>query len=134
MAEESRSRQETGTATASAERHKTRLRDLRMLRHESQQQVATALGVPLSTYGAWERGKRELRAENIKVLARYFKVTPNEILDFGEVAVKIPHLDSELERFIAVYMAADPQMRNIAMAVLTTGAKKRHPSSRSHKK
>lgn len=110
-------------------RHATRLFDLRILNHETQRDVASAIGVAAPTYGAWERGDRELRAEPMMALARHFHVTPNEILDFGEVALEIPRLDSKLERLIQLYREADPKMRTVAVEALEYGGKSRRPHS-----
>lgn len=108
-------------------RYRTRLFDLRFLSRESQREVAAAIGVAAPTYGAWERGERELKASNLVALARHFHVSPNEILDFGEMAVEIPHMDSRLEAFIQLYRAADPTSQNMAQEILEYGSKSRRP-------
>lgn len=108
-------------------RHVTRLFDLRVLNHESQREVAAAVGVAAPTYGAWERGERELRAEHLIALARHFHVSPNEILDFGERAIEIPRLDSKLETLIQLYRQASPEMRHVAVEALEYGQKARRP-------
>lgn len=108
-------------------RHRTRLFDLRFLSNESQREVAAAIGVAAPTYGAWERGERELKASNLVALARHFHVSPNEILDFGEIALEIPHMDSRLETFIQLYRAADPTSQNMAQEILEYGSKSRRP-------
>lgn len=108
-------------------KHVTRLFDLRILNHESQRQVAAAVGVAAPTYGAWERGDRELRAEYVVALARHFHVSPNEILDFGERAIEIPRLDSKLETLIQLYRQASPQMQHMAVEALEYGQKARRP-------
>lgn len=102
----------------------TRLRDLRIGNHETQLQVALALNVPLSTYGAWERGNRELRAENIKRLADHFNVSPNEILDVGEVATRIPRVDSRYERFLYLFKRLMPAQQDAVVTLMESSAKR----------
>lgn len=115
------------TKKSPAHKHVTRLFDLRILNHESQREVAAAVGVAAPTYGAWERGDRELRAEHLVALARHFHVSPNEILDFGERAIEIPHLDSKLETLIQLFTQASPEMQHVAVEALTYGQKVRRP-------
>lgn len=105
----------------------TRLYDLRTIRNETQKQVAADVGVATPTYSSWERGERELKAEHIKALARHFRVSPNEILDYGEVAENIPHIDSDLERLIKLYRRAAPNSRQLAEGALELGSKARRP-------
>lgn len=114
-------------AEASRPRFSTRLYDLRTIRQETQRQVAADVGVATPTYSSWERGERELKAEHIKALARHFRVSPNEILDYGEVAEEIPRLDSDLERFIKLWRRAEPSSRQLAEGALQLGAKARRP-------
>lgn len=112
----------------SGRRFDTRLRYLRVLRHETQQQVAADVGVAPATYSSWERGERELKAEHIKALSRHFRVSPSVILNYGE-DVDTAETLSELERLIQLYRGASPRSRNIARDVLEMGSKA-HPPRR----
>lgn len=109
------------------ERYATRLFDLRILSDESQREVAAAVGVAGPTYGAWERGDRDIKAEKLVALARHFHVTPNEILDFGETALQIPRLDPRREELLKRFDNADPKSQNMAFEILEYGSKARRP-------
>ncbi|WP_227275893.1 helix-turn-helix domain-containing protein [Vagococcus fluvialis] len=54
---------------------------LREKRGLSQSQLADELSVATSTVGMWETGKRALKDETIKVLADYFNVSADYLLD-----------------------------------------------------
>lgn len=55
------------------------LKSLRETRGLSQEDVASALGVRLGTYGSWERGTHAPRREALDRIVEYFKVPPAAI-------------------------------------------------------
>ena len=58
----------------------TQLRRWRLRQGLPLKQVATEIGVALSTFSAWESGARFPSAENLDVLAGYMKVNVCELL------------------------------------------------------
>lgn len=57
---------------------------LREKRGLSQPQLAKALNVATSTVGMWETGKRGLKDETIKLIADYFNVSADYLLDIED--------------------------------------------------
>lgn len=56
------------------------LRDLRLEKGLTQEQLANALHFSLSTISKWENGKKLPGYESIKILAKFFNVSGDEIL------------------------------------------------------
>ena len=55
------------------------LKELRAGKEVTQQEVATAIGVSLPTYGAWEKDLKNAPMGKVVALAEYFGVTVGEI-------------------------------------------------------
>ena len=60
-----------------------RLRDLREDRDMTQAQVASLLGIDQRVYSNYETGKREIPLRHLIVLADYYHVTVDYLLDRG---------------------------------------------------
>ncbi len=56
------------------------LKSARIKKGMTQEQVASAVGVAVTTYSNWELGKREPNVLKIKALAKVLGVTGNELL------------------------------------------------------
>lgn len=74
---------------------------LREKRGLSQSQLADELSVATSTVGMWETGKRALKDETIKILADYFNVSADYLLDINN------EKDSSKPQTIAAHIDAD---------------------------
>lgn len=57
-----------------------RLRDLRINKELTQQDIANYLYTSAKQYGRYERGERELSVSQLDALADYYKVTADYIL------------------------------------------------------
>lgn len=57
----------------------------RNLNKLSQHQVADVLGVNRTTYSAWESGKNCPDTWNVKLLADYYKIKMEDMLDVSKV-------------------------------------------------
>lgn len=55
------------------------LRELRAAKKVKQKDVATAIGISLPTYGAWEKDLSQAPISKVVKLAEYFGVTVGEI-------------------------------------------------------
>ena len=60
--------------------HYPRLRDLREDAEKTQMEVAAVLGIDQRVYSNYERGKREIPARHLIVLADYYGVSVDYIL------------------------------------------------------
>jgi transcriptional regulator with XRE-family HTH domain len=58
------------------------LKNLRKGKGYTQNDVASLLGVPVSTYANWEQGRRDPRIYDIIMLMDIFEVSPNEFFSF----------------------------------------------------
>src|SRR6186997_1783165 len=56
-----------------------RLREIREAKKLTQDEAARRIGVSELSYGNWERGKQAPTDENLKEIARVFKVDPREL-------------------------------------------------------
>ena len=55
------------------------LKELRARKNETQEQVASAIGVSVQTYNAWEKSISNVAVSKVNALARYFGVKINQI-------------------------------------------------------
>lgn len=60
-----------------------RLKELRLSKKKTQQEIADIVGVTKRTYIYWEQGERQIKPEKAKVLADYFGVTVGYLLGFS---------------------------------------------------
>lgn len=58
-----------------------RLKELRLQKGLTQQQVATAIGKTYQAYSYYENGKRDPDTETLKLLADFFEVTVDYLLE-----------------------------------------------------
>lgn len=56
------------------------IRKLRLRRNLSMRQVASGIGVPLTTYREWEEHGRSIRSDNLLKLANYFGVSVETLI------------------------------------------------------
>lgn len=77
-----------GEAIKSA-KHQTKLRELRKRMGRTQAEVARDLGLNEKTYSGYETGRTEMGAETLKLFARYFSCSVDEIL--GLKRIHHPH-------------------------------------------
>lgn len=75
------------------------LREVRLMRGLTQQEVADALGVAKSTYNMYESGKREPDVVKIRKLAKILNVTGDVLLGLEP----IDPLETEFERLKVRY-------------------------------
>ena len=58
------------------------LKQLRMQKNETQEDIANLTGVHFSTVSSWERNQAEPSYEKLKILASHYKVTTDYLLNF----------------------------------------------------
>lgn len=74
------------------------LKTLRKKHGFTQQEIADHLGIDTTSYGRIERGDRNLSAARLEVLAKFYKVSVNSILDEdNEVDSAIQKQDLSIE-------------------------------------
>ena len=59
---------------------KYNLKQIRESARKKQSEVASDLGISLSTYRSWEQGKRNLNGKKLSMLADYFGVSTDTII------------------------------------------------------
>ena len=57
------------------------LKSIRLSKRMSQNDVATALSIPISTYANWEQGRTEPSTEDILNLIKFFEIEANDLFD-----------------------------------------------------
>ncbi len=55
------------------------LKELRARKNETQEQVATAMGISVQTYNAWEKNISNVAVSKVNALAKYFGVRLTQI-------------------------------------------------------
>jgi transcriptional regulator with XRE-family HTH domain len=79
----------------------TRLKKLRQNKGITQDQLAKETGINRSTLGMYEAGKREPNFETLELLADYFNVDMNTLLDSSHAPASLPPLNQNDERDLA---------------------------------
>lgn len=64
---------------------KEKLKELRQEKRVSQNEVAEALGVAVSTYANWEQGRTEPSIYDIYRLIEIYGIEANELFDINEL-------------------------------------------------
>ena len=85
----------------------TNLRNLRVQRHLTQQQLANDMGMSQSSITAYETGFREPSFEIVRQFAEYFHVPPSMLMPFGEVS------DEEYVQRVTESLHANPKLRTL---------------------
>lgn len=67
-----------------------RLKELRLQKGLTQQQVANAIGKTYQAYSYYENGKRDPDTETLKLLADFFNVSTDYLLEAPQNVEKIP--------------------------------------------
>ncbi|MDE6606028.1 MAG: helix-turn-helix domain-containing protein [Clostridia bacterium] len=62
-------------------RFKENLRAIRLSKNLTQKEVASALSIPIGTYGNWEVGRTEPSIKDIFNLIRLFEIEANDLFD-----------------------------------------------------
>ncbi len=65
-----------------------KLKDIRLKRGKTQQDIADFLELGCNTVSQYETGKRKLTAEIIVKICLFLDTTPNELLDFNNAYAK----------------------------------------------
>lgn len=99
---------------------------LRASRELSQQNVADELGVDISTYSRYEKGKAELKISHAKKLADFYKLSLDEFYNYGEEEYqrkkgKQPQKEGDLvEQGIELYLKKK-RKRSVSLTVELDG-------------
>lgn len=98
---------------------KNNLKQIRESQGLDQADVASDLGISLSTYRSWEQGSRGLNGEKLIMFARYFKVSTDAILgsQYSELGKSMVLTSSE-ERLIAAYRALDDSQKPTVLGMV----------------
>ena len=65
-----------------------KLKELRKERGVTQKELADALNLTRQAIGLWENDQRDPDLFNVKMLARFFDITTDELLDFENVTMR----------------------------------------------
>lgn len=94
--------------------------NLKRLAYHSQKtqvEIANELGVNKATLGAWMNGNRIPKIEKVDMLAEYFGVTRNEIMEpYGLVPVE--RVSAFEHNLIRAYRAASPDRKDSVKLLL----------------
>ena len=63
-----------------------RLHELRIYRHFTQDEIAAHLNISPKTYKFYEQGRRKPSLEILLLLCEFYRITPNELLGYDEMA------------------------------------------------
>lgn len=98
---------------------KNNLKRIRENKGLEQAEVASDLGISLSTYRSWEQGSRGLNGEKLVMFAKYFGVTTDTILgtEFSDLVEEIENTPDE-EELLAAYRGLSREGKSIALAVI----------------
>lgn len=88
-----------------------KLRELRKARNLHQSDIASVLGVTVSTVSAWENEIYEVDFKHLIQLADFFDVTVDELLGRADPTI----LDSDHRDVIQCYDRLTPQQQDIIM-------------------
>lgn len=92
-----------------------RVRSIRKIRGESQQDIADALGVKRETVKFWESGDRHIKENDIIKLAKHFCISADDLLglsDHSQLGTEIRAIE-ETEELIKTLNAAVNRMKHI---------------------
>jgi len=91
---------------------KENLKVLRKKNGITQQEIAEYLGIDTTSYGRLERGERNLSADRLELIAKFYKVSVSDILS-GENAFESTGPKHELENDFLEYLKQENQfLRN----------------------
>ena len=129
-----------------------KLREFRELCECSQQQVADCLNVDRSTYSYYESGRTEPSVDNLKKLARLFRVSMNELLELplpqsslvrdggyaegdhrldGQVGTRIGDLTKEEQRLVMRFrMLTAKQRADLMLSMCVASAEDLEPEDK----
>lgn len=107
--------------------HPNQLEQIRLLTKKSQTDIAAFLGVSNRTVSAWERGTRELGADNIIKLCHFLGCTPNDLLGYDE-ASRLPKLDIYEESIFTFVRGMNHEGKHVIYEI--TGSVSRDPRFR----
>ncbi len=95
-----------------------RLRELRLQRGKTQQELAEILNITSSAYSLYETGKRQLNYESLLILADYFNVSLDYLFGRSEVKKLPVDFTPDDMYFLKQYHALDERGKNTMRALL----------------
>ncbi|MFW7268807.1 helix-turn-helix domain-containing protein [Gluconacetobacter sp. Hr-1-5] len=101
-----------------------RLRTLREHATLGQAEVAAALDVSIPTVSEWESGKKKPSRHRIPALARLFGVSTDYLLSGQELRLPDRDENGEEESLVALYRAADREVKIAVMTLLRAASDK----------
>lgn len=96
----------------------TNLRNLRLQRGLTQQELANDMNISQASVTAYETGVREPSFDIVRRFAEYFRVAPSVLLPFGEVS------DDEFVRRVAEAIRKNPDLKELFSLVKDFGSDK----------
>lgn len=95
---------------------------LRVNKSLSQQNIADELGVDISTYSRYEKGKAELKISHAKKLADLYKISLDELISYGEAQApsKAASKENQVAESIDLYLKRRRQ-KMVALTVELDG-------------
>jgi transcriptional regulator with XRE-family HTH domain len=97
-------------------RFNEKLRALRKEHNMTQDELADKLGISRSAVGMYEQGRREPDFDKLKVLADYFSVSSDVLLESEED--RRARQEERLAAYAAAFQAAEDKMREEEQAVI----------------
>lgn len=93
---------------------------LRVNKNLSQQNIADELGVDISTYSRYEKGKAELKISHAKRLADFYGLTLDQFYSYGEEPAYAKSPSRTVEEGVELYLKKKRQ-RSVALTVELDG-------------
>lgn len=95
-----------------------RLRQLRLERHLSQEEVARQVGITRSAYSHYEINNRHPVYETLIKLAHYFNVSLDYIIGGSGAAHLDPPSETQEHRILELFKSMDQEQRQLSIGLL----------------
>ncbi len=97
---------------------KNRLRQLRYMQGETQQNIADKLSISRSTYSAYETEKHELTLESLVMLANYYDVSLDYIIYRSDIPKCNMQLSKEQLHLLELFSQLNIQNRQVLFTLI----------------
>lgn len=104
-----------------------RIKESRLLKGMTQEELGAYLGVGKSTINKYEMGKIKVPSDNIEIIAKALSVSPSYLMGWEEkeesatdeeLAALIESFDEETKQFIVSFAKLSPDARNRILGLL----------------
>ena len=102
-----------------------RIKESRLLKGMTQEELGAYLGVGKSTINKYEMGKIKVPSDNIEIIAKALGVSPSYLMGWGEEDEKdeelsslISSFDEETKKFVLAFAKLSPEARKGVLTIL----------------